>query len=324
VWEAVLSGTRDAIVLIEENVVQLAQDTRPMVVRAADAFLHKTQPKLGAEDRRLLATGWASFPEVAKVLVSIGSMDDVIDLPRTGDRLTHLRLVSHFDLKRMEQRYPELADFLDDFGDLVELKLQLRDANGNALADVWLDSGRMLARVEAYLQRRAGTEPRRQTAARHQARLPAHGGAHRCPCARGRHSHVRRRSAHRDGLCADRHAGHAGAPHAGLPCRRARARLVPRRHARLAHPPVTSRAWRRGRVSYSIAGSARATDSRRVDLQAGVEVLDTALIRFGMAIAADRVIPDEEQSADIRKLWVAYRDAFGRDLERFARYGKLP
>jgi hypothetical protein len=57
------------------------------------------------------------------------------------------------------------------------------------------------------------------------------------------------------------------------------------------------------------------------DLSAGVEVLDTVLIRLGMSIAADRVIPDEEQSADLRKLWIAYRDALSKDLERFARYG---
>jgi hypothetical protein len=36
-----------------------------------------------------------------------------------------------------------------------------------------------------------------------------------------------------------------------------------------------------------------------------------------------RRMSEEEQSADIRKLLVAYRDALSRDLERFARCGEV-
>jgi hypothetical protein len=58
-----------------------------------------------------------------------------------------------------------------------------------------------------------------------------------------------------------------------------------------------------------------------LDARAAVDVLDSALIRFGMRIAADRVIPDSDQRADLRKLINAYRDALALDVQRFSRYG---
>jgi hypothetical protein len=43
-----------------------------------------------------------------------------------------------------------------------------------------------------------------------------------------------------------------------------------------------------------------------------------------MAIAAERVVPDEKQLDDIKRLGVAYRDAFAADVERFGKHGTLP
>jgi hypothetical protein len=60
-----------------------------------------------------------------------------------------------------------------------------------------------------------------------------------------------------------------------------------------------------------------------LDGSAGAEVLDSALIRFSMAIAAERVVPDDDQLEDIRKLAAAYRDAFDADVERFGKFGKF-
>ncbi len=344
-WSSIVRGASDAIALVEESVVRPVEEKRPMVVRTADAFLRKTQPKLAAEDRRVLATQWASFPEVAKVLTAIGGVEDVIDLPRTSGGLTHLRLVAHFDLERMEQRYPELADFLDDFGDLVELKIQLRDANDNTLADVWLDSGRMLVRVEAYL-RDGGLVPSRagkplRDAAPDFRRMEAHVHVH--AHAVGIHMYVddlRVEMAYTASLGA-----RAEEPRASTGALAVRVRHTPgfRVEGRaLGLIPASVLDWfipgdipGLARRMFDIAskgneGQGVVLDYRfatrdgqaTMDAQVGVEVLDTALIRFGMKVAADRVIPDEAESADIRKLWVTYRDAFARDLERFARYGK--
>ncbi|MEY4514813.1 MAG: hypothetical protein RLZZ450_6935, partial [Pseudomonadota bacterium] len=83
-----------------------------------------------------------------------------------------------------------------------------------------------------------------------------------------------------------------------------------------------------GNEGQGIALSARfvsAVDGRSlVESSGGFEILDTALIRFGMKIAADRVMPDEAASDDIRRLRVTYRDAFAADVERFGKYGRVP
>jgi hypothetical protein len=53
----------------------------------------------------------------------------------------------------------------------------------------------------------------------------------------------------------------------------------------------------------------------------GIEVLDSALIRFAMGIAAKKVVPDDAQLEDIRRLAADYRDAFDLDVERFGKFG---
>ena len=74
-------------------------------------------------------------------------------------------------------------------------------------------------------------------------------------------------------------------------------------------------------VSY---GFEQLADERSaVDGRVGVDVLDSALIRFGMKIAADRVFPDADQQADMRKLVLASREAFALDVIRFSTSGQL-
>jgi hypothetical protein len=334
-WESVVRGASDAVALIEESVVQPEHDARPMLLRAADAWLKKTRPGLGAEDRRMLSVGLVSFPEVSKLLTSIGSVDDVIDMPRTRAGVTRLRLVSHFDLERMEEHYPELADYLDDFGDLLDARFQLRDANDNTLADVWLDSGRALMRVEAYL-RDGGVVPSRAgkpllAVAPDIRRMEAHIDVH--THAVGLHMYI-------DDLRVEL----AYAPTGTLTTRirhtpgfRVEGRalgLIPASMLDWFIPGDIPSLARRMFDSASKGNDGQGvvfdyrfgsrSELATLEAQAGVEVLDTALIRLGLSIAADRVIPDEDQSADIHKLLVAYRDAFARDLERYARYGKLP
>ena len=72
------------------------------------------------------------------------------------------------------------------------------------------------------------------------------------------------------------------------------------------------------RVRFDRANDALAT----VDGRVGIEVLDSTLIRLGMALAADKVVPDDDQLSDIRRLAASYRAAFDSDVARFAKYGK--
>jgi hypothetical protein len=74
-------------------------------------------------------------------------------------------------------------------------------------------------------------------------------------------------------------------------------------------------------VSY---GFEQLADERSaVEGRAGVDVLDSSLIRFGMKIAADRVFPDADQQADMRKLVLASREACALDVVRFSTSSQL-
>jgi hypothetical protein len=55
-----------------------------------------------------------------------------------------------------------------------------------------------------------------------------------------------------------------------------------------------------------------------VRLSSAFEGLDNFLVRIGMAIVSDRVIPDNKVSEDVRRLVFDTQEAFSRDLDKFA------
>lgn len=326
-WQSLSAGAHDALRLLDE-------DADLAALRGSDAELHEAHPRLHPEDRRVLAQSWASFPGLARLMSSLTRCDDVIDAARTRPGLTRIRFVGRLDLERMEGGYPELVDYLEGLGDLVDLRMQLRDGAGNTLLEVWLDSGRMEARIEAYVAQgelapsRNG-QPRPGTAARYErtsVRIDVHGHA------LGIHMYV-------DDLRVESALGGEGETRS-LATRIRRTPGFRVEGRALGVFPAGMLDWfipgdipGLAKRMFEVAGKGNqgqgiALDFRfarppeqlaTVDFGAGVEVLDTALIRFGMAIAADRIIPDEDQRADMSKLWFAFRDALSADLERFAR-----
>ena len=76
-------------------------------------------------------------------------------------------------------------------------------------------------------------------------------------------------------------------------------------------------------VTLTVAFERAASGLATIDGAMGFEILDTALIRFGMKIAADRVMPDDDAIRDIARLTLAYRTALRSDVERYAKYGRL-
>jgi hypothetical protein len=49
------------------------------------------------------------------------------------------------------------------------------------------------------------------------------------------------------------------------------------------------------------------------------EGMDNFMVRIGMGIVSDRIIPDTDVSDDIRRLVFDTQDAFSKDLDSFAR-----
>jgi hypothetical protein len=332
-WSRIVDGLSDAIALMERGPIAPAE---PIVLRAADSYIAKTQPKLSGADRGVLAAAWASYPELAKLLVALGSTEDVIDEARSVEGATRLNLTSRWDVAGLKKAYPALAEYFAQLGDLADYRTTVSDANGNVLLTAHLNTARVESGIAAFVhdgklvpskdgKPLVGTAP---AFAQMTVRTDMHFVLHRV------HLYV---DDYRLGL---RYRDQAGVAELQL-----EARSVPKvrvRGAAFGVVPAAMLDWFipgdiEGLTKHLFQTAAKANGGRgtvaharfaapggaptTVDGQVAFEVLDSALIRMAMAIIADKVVPDEDQEEDMRRLAVAYRDAFDADLARFARYG---
>jgi len=331
-WQSILAGLRDAVRTFEVP----ANQELPLVLRAADAFIKKRQPKLGVRDRRILSGAWGSFPRVADLLLPLAHTDDLIADTDPVQGVTRLNVSSRWNLKGMADKYPALAGYFEDLGDLAEAKIRLADSSGNTLIELQSDTKHARTRIQAFVRdgklvpSRAGKalpdqEPRFEQMVAH---FDLHFVLHRV------HLYI---DDMRIELTYREHVRGAELT--------ARAKQVPKVRAGGAAfgvvpagmldwfipgdiPSLTQRMLKvalRGNDGKGLVTTARFEQAESglatFDWSTEWEALDTPLVRFGMGIAADRVVPDEKQEEDIRRLAVAYRDAFDADLERFAKFG---
>jgi hypothetical protein len=331
-WLSLERAGHDGLRIVEE---QGGDETRAPLVHA----LAKSQASLGAEDRNVLATLVASFPETVRLLMSISYADDIVVAKSGADDSTRVRLIVRWNRAGLKKSYPELTDYLDNFGDLIALDARLHDAAGNTLASFWFDSGKMRSRLE-FAVRDGNIVPSRggkllPSVAPHFERMHAHLNLH--SQALGIQMYV-------DDLVIDAQVleRERGVQLAAQMNKTPRFRIE---GAVFGVLPVGVLDWFvpgdiPGLAQHMFQVAARSNDGRGIELNSGfeeiadgrstvdgrvsVEVLDSALIRFAMKIAADRVFPDADQQADMRKFALASRRAFAADVDRFSRHGQLP
>ena len=330
-WQSILAGARDGLTILDEP----PERDRPVILRAAESFLKKHQPKLGPEDRRVLAAFWGSFPEVAMLLSGVGTVDDVIANvdPTTG--ATRVHLVSRWDAERLERVYPELSDYVSDLGKLAEATIRLADANGHTLLTFRGDTERMRSRLDFFVKDglivpSKAHKPLIGTAPRFE-RMRAHANFH----FQAFRLHFRIHDFTTELSYRETSRGFV------LAGRNLRVPKVEVSGAAFGIFPAGMLDWfipgdmeslARSFFKVAVEGNEgrgmewrvrfdRAEDGlSTVDARIGIEVLDSALIRAGMALAADKMVPDDDQLEDIRRLAGAYRKAFDKDVARFSQY----
>ena len=146
-WPTVIDGAQQFLQL-------LAHASEDPGARPTEALRHTVlarNPKLGTEDIEPIATLWEAYPRMARLLSSLGGVDDLVaPEAKSAPGVKHLLAVLHLDPKRMQGHYPELADYLEDLDKLLEADLRWLDSHDQTLATLHLDSRHLTARVELY------------------------------------------------------------------------------------------------------------------------------------------------------------------------------
>lgn len=113
----------------------------------------ETHPGLRPEDVEVLAVLWESFPRLAEVLIELARIDDILvfDVKGSGD-FQQLRLAARLRPDLMEERYPELAEFLADLGPLMTARVRWVDAQNRQLARMSIDTGTLGLVLEGFVR----------------------------------------------------------------------------------------------------------------------------------------------------------------------------
>ncbi len=256
------------------------------------------------------------------------------------DGVTELALRSRFVLSRIAAIYPDLARYLKQLSDVLAVEVQLVDGAGHTLATFSFDSARLETTLHAFwrdgslVASQAGkplphVKPvYSQLSARVDAEVALRGVRVSVRNFRTRLRYTER--AHGASL----QLNARDMPE--IEVRGAAFGFVPTALVDLFIPGdlkgLATRFYRaltqgnqgRGFAASLVFEHDPESGLTTIEGDAGAEILDNGLLRFALSAMSDRLLPDEKQENDLRRLAIAYRDAFDQDLARFARYGQIP
>ncbi|MCG8315045.1 MAG: hypothetical protein MI976_17700 [Pseudomonadales bacterium] len=115
------------------------------------AKVKKMNSKLGDEDIAVIAPLWAAFPEMWDLLAKLGQVQEVVVESIGARSYQHMRASFQIKPELMEQHYPDLAGHLDKLNSLLKVDMDINDSRGTLL-HVMLDSENLKAHVEAYIK----------------------------------------------------------------------------------------------------------------------------------------------------------------------------
>jgi hypothetical protein len=326
-WEDFTNG------LIEEGkLLEITDAQLPIVMQAAMKFVGSRQASLGEKDKRLLASGWGSFPTVGQMMLPISRIEDIVDEAAAKEGVRKLQVVAKWDLPSMKNRYPHFAKYWDALENIADAHFKVDDATGATLITMDLSSERTEIKIGGYVK---------------DGRLVVKSGTgfqpaqmERMKLTQNLYFVLHRIKLNIENLQVD--VSYRTTP-TGMRLYATTTRtpkitvggaafgLLPTKVLDWFIPGDTESLARRlfevaakGNGGKGAVFDATFTESEKgatVDIKYDVEVLDSSLIRFCVAVIADASIPSDEVEEDMIKFSVDYRNAFDTDVKRFSKFG---
>lgn len=155
-WSAIVQSNLDGLRLIGSGDPSSADYPRSQAARGpAQARLKviKTHRRLGPEDVEVIAVGWSAFPRVAEILNRIGRIEDLLVIdPEAKGTYQHLKptfIIANSSLKRA---YPRIVEYLDDISFVeAEVKIDMMEQNGRVLRTM-IDTENRRVSFELYVK----------------------------------------------------------------------------------------------------------------------------------------------------------------------------
>lgn len=294
-------------------------------------------PGLGEEDVQVLALLYEAYPQVAQQLSLLGRVEDV-RTAHVGMSYQHLTIKVRGLPERLKQRFPDLAKHLRKLGDLARADARWMDSQGRTLVHVKAQTDGLTAVAECYVKDGKILPFKRdqvfedepvdlmgQSLAESRivvdARVEMLGVVVKLDKLRADFAYVPRENyasidARFNSVPGIRIEGRALG---FLPTRLVDA-FIPGNIESLTRDFFTVAAkgnGGKGVVVHADVGSQEEGAGGVLVLSADVEALDNFLVKMGVGVVNNRVLPDDDVIADGKRFAAELHDAFVKDLTRF-------
>jgi hypothetical protein len=309
---------------------QASDDTRTRV---------KTlNPGLGDEDVEVLALLYDAFPALAKALGGVGKIEDVRVQSAASASYQHLTLRMRALPDRLKQRFPDFAKHLRKLGDLARANVRWVDSQGRTIMNIQAQTNQLLLAFDCYVKdghllpfRRAQVfeaEPidpmgdaLKSSRFVIDARLEMLGVIIKLDQLRADVRYEARETYASVDASVTQVPGIRveGRALGFLPTGLLDA-FIPGNMEGLTREffEVATRGNnKKGIAIHSEIGSEVAGEKGAISTSLDVEALDNFLVKMGVGIVNDRVLPDDDAIHEQKALAAELHDAFVRDLTRF-------
>ncbi len=333
-WSSVLAASQDVLRLMGGGD---ADFERALPEGEYRARVWGMSPTLAAHEVDALAPLWAAYPAIWELAAGLGEIERLVVAGQPGDPDRQVDASVRVNGQRMARHYPALRAYLDRLGTILRLDISIGDEYGE-VARILVNSATQRAELTMLLRDGqpvatlngkpvAGARPHLDGSARRlrvdvDAWIEIYGILAEVTGLRGDIAYQPTPDgALITGQLTDIPAVRTSGKALGIMPAGVINFVLPRSIDQLALDFLTVAA--QGNEGEGISGEARFRQpgpGELAELQASgaFEALDNFMVRLGMRIVSDRLIPDEAGMADLTRLISDVQAAFIRDLDRFA------
>ncbi len=341
-WDAVLGSGEEMLRLAVEGDARFGRNTKMPWAQDYRMKVQAMNPTLNERDVEILAPLWAAFPESWNLLTKLGRVDDVVIEDDAFGGYQHLKASFSLIPDLIDVNYPELASHLDSLNSLVKGAIEIEDDNGRLLR-LTMNSTTLSGTIDAYI-----TQGRL---------LPVKNGKVVTNVAPVRLGDGRQFSARVDSTMSilgvvTRMKGiettiHYQPTEKGAVVQTAMTQVpeiyvegaalgfVPTAIIDLFLPTNIDELMRefmtvavkgndgKGIVTRTEFSQLSIGELAKVNVGVSFEALNNFMVRIGMGIVSDRIIPDSDVTKDIQRLIYDTEEAFSKDLDGFEKVAAL-
>lgn len=340
-WDSIANASENLINVLAHE----AHDFQHYTALSSNYTFHdkvrEKNPTLDKLDVQTLAPLWAAFPNMWRFTTSLGQVKDVVVSKVKDETYTHIRGEYSINTQQLKLRYPGLANHLTELDSLLKANIRVQTSEGTVLRAT-IDSETLTMHLEAYLSDKGGVLPVSPEGVVNTRPEPLSSESQNFTVMMdltvdllGVVTHIKDVEAN---LLYEKTA--TGARLVNQISKTPRIKVdglalgfVPTQFINAVIPSSIE-----GLMEEFMSAACRGNDGKGViaalsfeqaskqgslvHFTAQAEALDNAMIRIGVGIVNDRLIPSDVVSGDIRRAFTDVQAAFLRDLNEFKRIVK--